>query len=172
LRFSRWWLWRMASSEMLRRAALVRTEVLDDLSASSVRVIRISVLGATLGATSNQRTDRQSNRAIRLCTQPPKSRHLHYWDFNMSEFHITALMITRELHWCVNNWPKYTDLQLVGNICQRVNMLPVQYPCFRRATENCDKATTQIIPLRRLCWRNKVINILKYYCRRSKQPLL
>jgi hypothetical protein len=44
---------RMASSGMLRRVALVRTDVSEELSASIIRVTRISELGTTLAATSN-----------------------------------------------------------------------------------------------------------------------
>jgi hypothetical protein len=40
---------------MLRRAALVRTDVPEELSASVIRVTRISELGTTLSATSNRR---------------------------------------------------------------------------------------------------------------------
>jgi hypothetical protein len=43
----------MASSRMLRRVALVRTEVLEELSASIIRVTRIGELGTTLAVTSN-----------------------------------------------------------------------------------------------------------------------
>jgi hypothetical protein len=46
----------MASSGMLRRVALVRTEVSEELSASIIWVIRISELGTTLAVTSNRRT--------------------------------------------------------------------------------------------------------------------
>jgi hypothetical protein len=42
---------RMASSGMLRHVALVRTNVLEDLSASIIRVTRIGVLGTTLAVT-------------------------------------------------------------------------------------------------------------------------
>jgi hypothetical protein len=45
----------MASSGMLRRVALVRTDVLEELSASIIRVTRISVL-ETGAVTSNRRT--------------------------------------------------------------------------------------------------------------------
>jgi hypothetical protein len=45
----------MPSSGMLRRVALVRTEVLEELSASIIRVIRIGEL-ETLAVTSNRRT--------------------------------------------------------------------------------------------------------------------
>jgi hypothetical protein len=46
----------MASSEMVRRVALVRTDISEKLSASFIRVIRIGELGTTLAATSNRRT--------------------------------------------------------------------------------------------------------------------
>jgi hypothetical protein len=45
----------MASSGMLRRVALVRTDVSEELSACIIRVIRINELG-TLAVTSNRRT--------------------------------------------------------------------------------------------------------------------
>jgi hypothetical protein len=44
---------KMASSAMLRRVALVRTDVSEDLSASFIRMIRIGELGTTLAVTSN-----------------------------------------------------------------------------------------------------------------------
>jgi hypothetical protein len=43
----------MASSGILRREALVRTDVSEELSASFIRVIRIGELGITLALTSN-----------------------------------------------------------------------------------------------------------------------
>jgi hypothetical protein len=43
----------MASSRMLRRVALVRTEVLEELSASIIRVTIIGELGTTLAVTRN-----------------------------------------------------------------------------------------------------------------------
>jgi hypothetical protein len=46
----------MASSGMLRRVALVRTEVSEKLNASFIRVTRIVELGTTLDITSNRRT--------------------------------------------------------------------------------------------------------------------
>jgi hypothetical protein len=46
----------MASSGMLGRVAFVRTDVLEELSASLIRVTRIGELGATLAVTSNRRT--------------------------------------------------------------------------------------------------------------------
>jgi hypothetical protein len=44
---------RMASSGMLRRVALVRTDVLEELSTFFIRVTRIGELGTTLAVTSN-----------------------------------------------------------------------------------------------------------------------
>jgi hypothetical protein len=45
LRFSRRWLWTMASSEILRRVTLVRIDLSEELSASIIRVTRIAKLG-------------------------------------------------------------------------------------------------------------------------------
>jgi hypothetical protein len=45
----------MVSSGMLRRLALVRTDVSEELSASSIRVTRIGELGRVLAVTSNRR---------------------------------------------------------------------------------------------------------------------
>jgi hypothetical protein len=49
----------MASSGMLRRVALVTTDVSEELSASFIRVTRIAELGTTLAVTSNRRTLRR-----------------------------------------------------------------------------------------------------------------
>jgi hypothetical protein len=48
------------SSGMLRRVALVRTDVSEELSASFTRVIRIGELGTTLAVTNNRRTLRST----------------------------------------------------------------------------------------------------------------
>jgi hypothetical protein len=47
---------RMASSGILRRVALVRTDVSEELGASFIRVTRTGELGTTLAVTSNRRT--------------------------------------------------------------------------------------------------------------------
>jgi hypothetical protein len=46
----------MVSSGMLRRVALVRTDVSAEFSASFIRVTRIGELGTTLALTINRRT--------------------------------------------------------------------------------------------------------------------
>jgi hypothetical protein len=57
----------MVSSGILRRAALVITDVSEELSASFIRVTRIDELGTTLAVTSNRRTLRGSTnlRSVR-----------------------------------------------------------------------------------------------------------
>jgi hypothetical protein len=56
----------MASSGMLRRVALVRTDVSEEPSAYFIRVTRIGELGTTQAATSNRRTLRR-NMVCSLC---------------------------------------------------------------------------------------------------------
>jgi hypothetical protein len=50
----------MVYSGMLRRVALVRTGVSEELSTSFIRVTRISELETTLAVTSNRRTTRRN----------------------------------------------------------------------------------------------------------------
>jgi DNA-binding TFAR19-related protein (PDSD5 family) len=47
---------------MLRRVALVRTDVSEEISASLIRVTRIGELGTTLTITSNRRTLRRNTK--------------------------------------------------------------------------------------------------------------
>jgi hypothetical protein len=51
---------------MLRRVALVRTDVSEELSASFIRVTRIGELGRTLAVTGNRRTLRRNNYLLRF----------------------------------------------------------------------------------------------------------
>jgi hypothetical protein len=55
----------MVSSGMLRRVALVRTDVSEELRASFIRVTGIGELGATLAVTSNRRTLRRNTKFLR-----------------------------------------------------------------------------------------------------------
>jgi hypothetical protein len=57
----------MASSLMLLRVALVRTDVSEDLSASFIRVIRIGELGTTLALTSNRSTLLRNTTSLYVC---------------------------------------------------------------------------------------------------------
>jgi hypothetical protein len=50
----------MASSGMLRRVGVVRTDVSEELSASFIRVPRVGEQGTTLAVTSNRRTLRRN----------------------------------------------------------------------------------------------------------------
>jgi hypothetical protein len=52
------------SSGMLRRVALVRTDVSEELSDSFIRVARIGELGTTLAVTSNRRKLRRNLRSV------------------------------------------------------------------------------------------------------------
>jgi hypothetical protein len=49
---------------MLRRVALVRTDVSDELISSFIRVTRIGELGRTLAVTSNRRTLRRNTKSF------------------------------------------------------------------------------------------------------------
>jgi hypothetical protein len=53
---------------MLRRVALVRTDVSEELSASIIRVTRIGELGTTLAVSSNRGTLRRNTRS-KTCTK-------------------------------------------------------------------------------------------------------
>jgi hypothetical protein len=50
----------MASSGMLRRVALVRTDVSEERVASIIRVTRIGAMGTALAVTSNRRALRRN----------------------------------------------------------------------------------------------------------------
>jgi hypothetical protein len=54
--------WRMVSSVLLRRVALVRTDVSEEPDVSFIRVTKIGELGTTQAATSNRRTLRRNTK--------------------------------------------------------------------------------------------------------------
>jgi hypothetical protein len=56
--------YRMASSRMLRRVALVITDVSEEPGASFIRVTRIGELGTTQAVTSNRRTLRRNTKLV------------------------------------------------------------------------------------------------------------
>jgi hypothetical protein len=57
----------MVSSGMLRRVAVVRTDVSEELSTSFIRVTRISELETTLAVTGNRRTLRRTLYFFSAC---------------------------------------------------------------------------------------------------------
>jgi hypothetical protein len=54
--------WRMVSSGLLRRVALVRTDVSEETGASFIRVTKVGELGTTQAATSNRPTLRRNTK--------------------------------------------------------------------------------------------------------------
>jgi hypothetical protein len=77
---------------MLRRVALVRTDLPEELSASFIWVTRIGELGTTLAVTSNRRTLRRNS--------PPKRRFLqepHGVTSQMTPFFIVTAVKTSNL---------------------------------------------------------------------------
>jgi hypothetical protein len=71
----------MVSSGMIRLVALVRTDILEELSVSFIRVTRISELGTTLAVTSNRRTLRSISSQ---CSSVASYRFL--WCYYISYF--------------------------------------------------------------------------------------
>jgi hypothetical protein len=64
---------------MLRRVALVRTDVSEELIASFIRVTRIGELGTTLAVTSNRRTLRRNTKAFDVFTAVTMKNGV-FWD--------------------------------------------------------------------------------------------
>jgi demethoxyubiquinone hydroxylase (CLK1/Coq7/Cat5 family) len=68
----------MVSSRLLRRVALVRTDVSEEPGASFIRVTKIGELGTTQAVTSNRRTLRQrTSRATRRNIPEDTILHSH-----------------------------------------------------------------------------------------------
>jgi hypothetical protein len=59
--------WRIVSSGLLRRVAIVRTDISEERGASFIRVTKIGALGTTQAATSNRRTLRRNTKAYVGC---------------------------------------------------------------------------------------------------------
>jgi hypothetical protein len=67
---------RMASSGMLRRVVLGRTDVSEELSGSFIKVTRIGELGTTLAVTFNRRLFRSARRLLVTASVVPSSQIL------------------------------------------------------------------------------------------------
>jgi hypothetical protein len=67
----------MASSGMLHRVTLVRTDVSEELSTTIIRVTRFGELG-TLAVTSNRRTLQRNTRATRRNIPEDAILHSHH----------------------------------------------------------------------------------------------
>jgi hypothetical protein len=61
-------MWRMVSSEMLRRVALVRTDISEEPGASFIRVTRIDELGTTQAATSCEESISSQGTSVASCS--------------------------------------------------------------------------------------------------------
>jgi hypothetical protein len=84
----------MASYGMLRRVALVRTDVSEELSASIIKVRRIGEIG-TLAVATNRSTLRRLIRSSETSVVTRAIRgHISEDDVHYTEFHITALQST------------------------------------------------------------------------------
>jgi hypothetical protein len=66
----------MVSSGMLHRVALLRTDVLEELSVSFIRVTRIGELEKTLAITSNRRTLRRNTSSFETSVLTRATRHI------------------------------------------------------------------------------------------------
>jgi hypothetical protein len=66
-------MWRIVSSGLLRRVALVRTDVSEEPDASFIRLTKIGELGTTQAATSNRRTRRSVRRLLVAACVVPSS---------------------------------------------------------------------------------------------------
>jgi hypothetical protein len=83
----------MASSGLLRRVAVVRTDVSEELSASFIRVTRIGELRTTLAATSNRRTLRRKvTRATRRDIPEDTIHHSHRRE-NLKSYRVSCGLV-------------------------------------------------------------------------------
>jgi hypothetical protein len=79
----------MVSSGMLRRVALVRTDVSEELSASFISMTRIGELGTTLAVSSNRRALRRNTKLVQghihlsargiQTGDPPEKNAILFW---------------------------------------------------------------------------------------------
>jgi hypothetical protein len=84
----------MASSGMLRRVALVRTDVSEALSASIIRMTRLGEIGITLAVTSNRRKLRR-NIAIIHVVHRTETTNMQFRFYSTNEQTLWPLVRTR-----------------------------------------------------------------------------
>jgi hypothetical protein len=68
---------KIASYEMLRRVAIVRTDVSEEIGASIIRLTRIGEIETTLAVTINRRTMRSNTMACNLRTLRRTTKSCH-----------------------------------------------------------------------------------------------
>jgi hypothetical protein len=88
---------------MLRRVAVVRTDVSEELSASFIRVTKISELGITLAVTSNRRTVSVLTRTKRRNVPEDTILHSHRREnlktYYLSYFHRAMISAQSPKHY-------------------------------------------------------------------------
>jgi hypothetical protein len=110
LRFSQRWLWIIASSGMLRRVTLVRTDVSEELSAFIIRVTRIDELGTTLAVTSNRHTTSVTSSPILVTlimealNSSDTSVLTRVTRRNIQEDAVLHFSLIFRFHWCLRNY--------------------------------------------------------------------
>jgi hypothetical protein len=87
----------MVSSWMLRSVALVRTDVLEEPSASFIRMTRIGELETTLAATSNRRTLRRNTKYSVPANAPLRTRWLPSWTVCRSTHKLRSSSLIQEV---------------------------------------------------------------------------
>jgi hypothetical protein len=109
---------------MLRRMALVKTDVSEELSASIIRVTRIGKLGTTLAVTSNRRTLQRNTSVLTRATRSniPEDGILHSHCRDNLKSHISGIYL-----------PYYTVSQYkIGPMATpKAKRLAVGYPTLR-----------------------------------------
>jgi hypothetical protein len=81
----------MASSGMLRRVDLVRTDVSDELSTSNIRVTKLGELGTTLAVTRNRSTLRRNAKSCIFFLLFVLLRSLHWLLVTANDVHSSSI---------------------------------------------------------------------------------